>query len=134
MSSVKVPNQNAYKLTNIFLEMPKMHHPETAKHFKIAFVGKTGSSKVDLIWEVWSMRLRQNARTLILVLGFLHQQLRFLDQTHNILSQDVDINPSFFHGTNTFLCGAFFDFSPQAHIALREVFNVIINQDKKTTL
>ena len=47
---------------------------------KADFVGKTISSKVDLIWHLRPIRKVENARTLIIFLSYFLQKLDFYDQ------------------------------------------------------
>ena len=82
--SVGVPSKHSYKLTKISVGMQETPYKQLKTSFcfwtLFLFLGKTLSSKVDLIWQLWPIRLRQNARTLILFLSYFHTKLVFLDQ------------------------------------------------------
>ena len=57
------------EIAGVLLPFGKFEIPNTPKASTVLntnFVLKTLLSKVDLIWQLWPIRLRQNARTLIL--------------------------------------------------------------------
>ena len=96
--------------TNHFFTKTSKNH-ETPRCLKTDFRRKTVSSKVDLIWQLRPIRLRQNARILIL---FLSSFLQISSKTglsrpkHNLLPHVVDLNPSFSR-KNTLSFGAIWD-------------------------
>ena len=70
---------NLYKLAHIFWEMLQLtlHQLLKREFLKTDCFRKTISSKVDLIWQLWPIRLRRNDRIFIFVLSCLHPNLEF---------------------------------------------------------
>ena len=84
--------------TNHFFSKTSNNH-ETSRFMKTDFCRKTLSSKVNLIWHLWSIRKVENARTLILFLSsFLQKPSKtgLSRPKHNLLVHVFDLNPSFF--------------------------------------
>ena len=72
--SATIPSQHAYKLIKISLEPPNITFQKYGEKKKQEHdhLGEL-LSKVNLIWQLWPIRLRQNAHTLILFLSGFHR-------------------------------------------------------------
>ena len=83
----------------------------TRKKMLLSLCVETLFAKVDLVWQLWPIRLRQNTRTLILFLSYFRQNLRFWDKQIafclKMLAATLVVR--------TFSCWALVDVIPEEH-------------------
>ena len=129
---VRIPSQNPYKLTGISSKTPKntLQKSQKKPNFpKTDFYWKTLSSKVDLVWQLWSIRKVENTRTLILFLSSFpkkRKKLDFHDQNIAFYLKFL-ISTPVLPGKSPFSFGALFDLFLVEHISIYIYIYIYIN-------